>query len=69
MKGFILLELLIVIAILAILTTVIILVLNPAEALRKTRDTQRVTDLDNLKTVLSLYLDKRDYLDLPPRGV
>jgi len=69
MKGFILLELLIVIAILAILTTVIILVLNPAEALRKTRDTQRVTDLDNLKTVLSLYLDKRDYLDLVHRGV
>ena len=69
MKGFILLELLIVIAILAILTTVIILVLNPAEALRKTRDTQRVTDLDNLKSVLLLYLAETGYLDLPPRGV
>ena len=63
--GFTLLELLIVIAILAILATVVILVMNPAEALKKTRDTQRIQDLDNLKSTLLLYLAEKGELDLP----
>lgn len=55
-KGFTLLELLIVIGIIAILSVVVILVLNPAETLRKSRDTQRMSDLATLKTALGLYM-------------
>jgi len=55
-KGFTLLELLIVIAILAILATVLVLVLNPAETLKKSRDTQRMSDLATMKTAIGLYM-------------
>lgn len=55
-KGFTLLELLIVIAILAVLATAVVLVLNPAEYLRQARDTQRTNDLNAIKNALNLYL-------------
>lgn len=55
-KGFTLLELLIVIGILVILSAVVIFVLNPAETLRKSRDSQRIADLATLKSALGLYL-------------
>ncbi len=55
-KGFTLLELLIVLAILAILAVVLIIVLNPSETLKKTRDSQRLSDLSNLKTALGIYV-------------
>lgn len=54
-QGFTLLELLIVIAIIAILSVVLILVLDPAETLKKSRDTQRMSDLSTVKTALGLY--------------
>ncbi len=63
-KGFTLLELLIVIAIIAILSVIIIFVLNPAETLRKARDTQRMSDLNTLKTALGLYLTSTTTIDL-----
>jgi len=43
-KGFTLLELLIVIGILAILSTTVVLVINPAELLKKARDSQRISE-------------------------
>lgn len=55
-KGFTLLELLIVIGILAILSTTMIIVINPAEMLRKARDAQRISDLNNLKSAIAYYL-------------
>ncbi len=55
-KGFTLLELLIVIGILAILATVSILVINPAELLRRSRDSQRISDLSTIKSAIGLYL-------------
>ena len=55
-KGFTLLELLIVIAILAILATVVVLVLNPAETLKKTRDSQRLSDMNTLRAAIALYV-------------
>lgn len=55
-RGFTLLELLIVIAIIAILSVILILVLNPAETLKKSRDAQRISDLNTVKTALGLYL-------------
>jgi prepilin-type N-terminal cleavage/methylation domain-containing protein len=55
-NGFTLLELLIVIAILAVLSVSLVLVLNPAESLRKSRDVQRMSDLATLKTAIGLYM-------------
>ena len=50
------LELLIVIAIVAILSVSLVIVLNPAETLKKARDAQRISDLSTLKTAIGLYL-------------
>ncbi|MBI4458173.1 prepilin-type N-terminal cleavage/methylation domain-containing protein [Candidatus Uhrbacteria bacterium] len=55
-KGFTLLELLIVIGIIVILSAIVVLVLNPAETLRKSRDAQRISDLATMKGALGLYL-------------
>ncbi|MDI6717887.1 MAG: type II secretion system protein [Patescibacteria group bacterium] len=54
-KGFTLLELLIVIAILAVLSTILVLVLNPAEYLRQARDSQRLSDLKAVSQALNIY--------------
>ena len=56
LTGFTLLELLIVISILAILSTVVVLVLNPAEFLKQARDSRRISDLETLNGALALYL-------------
>ncbi|MBI2984817.1 MAG: prepilin-type N-terminal cleavage/methylation domain-containing protein [Candidatus Kerfeldbacteria bacterium] len=53
--GFTLLELLLVVAVMAVLAVVLILVLNPSETLKKSRDSQRISDLTTLKTVLAIY--------------
>lgn len=55
-KGFTLLELLIVIGILAILSTTIILVINPAQLLKRARDSQRISDLNTVKTAIAYYI-------------
>ena len=64
MEGFTLLELLIVIAILAILSAVLILILNPAETMKKSRDTQRMSDLSTMKTAIGLYMTNVSSPDL-----
>jgi len=53
-KGFTLIELLIVIGILAILATTVVLVLNPAQILAESRDTQRMSDLGSLQSAIGL---------------
>lgn len=55
-KGFTLLELLIVISIIAILSVIVILILNPSEMLKKARDSQRMADLNTIKTAIGLYV-------------
>ena len=55
-SGFTLLELLIVIAIIAILSVALVIVLNPSETLKKARDSQRISDLSTLKTAIGLYI-------------
>jgi len=55
-SGFTLLELIIVIGIIAILSVALVIVLNPAETLKKARDAQRISDLSTLKTAIGLYL-------------
>jgi len=54
-KGFTLLELLIVIGIIAILSVALVFVLNPSEALKKGRDSQRISDLTTLKKAIEIY--------------
>lgn len=54
-KAFTLIELLVVIAIIAILAVVVILTLNPAELLRQSRDSSRVSDMATLTDALNLY--------------
>ncbi len=63
-KGFTLLELLIVIGILAILSTTMVLVINPAEMLRRARDSQRISDLNTIKSALAFYLTEAASPDL-----
>lgn len=55
-KGFTLIELLVVIAIVATLAVVAVLVLNPAQLLRQGRDSNRISDLNTVKSAISLYL-------------
>jgi prepilin-type N-terminal cleavage/methylation domain-containing protein len=55
-KAFTLIELLVVIAIIAILSIVVVLTINPAELLRQSRDSTRISDLSTLRSALSLYL-------------
>ncbi|HOF50164.1 MAG TPA: type II secretion system protein [Candidatus Colwellbacteria bacterium] len=57
-KGFTLVELLIVIAILAVLATATVVVLNPAELLAQARDSQRISDLEGLRTALGVYVSQ-----------
>lgn len=53
--SFTLVELLIVIAILAVLAAAVVIVLNPAELLAEARDSQRVTDIGSIKKSISLW--------------
>ena len=67
-KGFTLIELLIVIGILAILASVTLLVLNPAQMFAQARDSQRISDLSTLKSAVSLYLATVTDIDLDASG-
>ena len=53
-KAFTLIELLIVIAIIGVLATTSILVLNPAELTKRSRDSDRISDMANLNKALGL---------------
>ena len=55
-KGFTLVELLVVIAVVAVLATATIVLLNPSEILRQTRDSNRISDLTTLKTAIVTYI-------------
>jgi prepilin-type N-terminal cleavage/methylation domain-containing protein len=54
-SGFTLVEMLIVIGIIAVLSVVIILTLNPAQLLEQNRDSHRVADLTSLNAAIGLY--------------
>jgi len=55
-RGFTLIELIVTVAILAVLITIVVVALNPAEQLQRSRDAKRVADLDAIKTAINLYL-------------
>jgi len=61
-KGFTLVELLIAISLIAILTGVLLAILNPRGIQAKARDSQRVSDLSKVKVALENYFaDNRSY--------
>ncbi len=55
-RAFTLLELLLVIGILAVLASVTFIAINPAEQLKKSRDSSRLADLATLNSALSIYV-------------
>lgn len=54
-SSFTLVELLIVIAILAVLAAAVVLVINPAELLAQSRDSERMSDFQAIKKAVSIY--------------
>jgi type II secretory pathway pseudopilin PulG len=62
--SFTLVELLVVIGILAILTAAVVIVLNPAELLRQSRDSKRTTDLASLNNAIKLLLTQNPDVSL-----
>lgn len=65
-KGFTLVELLVVISIIGVLSSVVLVSLNSARA--KARDTRRITDLKQMQTALEIYYDKNGQYPLPAGG-
>lgn len=61
-KGFTLIELLVVMGILGILMAVTILVINPAEYLKRSRDTQRISDIQTVNSAVALAIANGDEL-------
>lgn len=55
-KGFTLIELIIVIALIALLATTVILVINPAKLFAEARDSQRIADLGQMNSATSIFL-------------
>lgn len=67
-KGFTLLELIIVIGIIAILASVTVVVLNPAQLLAESRDVTRVSDLAAIQSALGLYVASASSPDMDGPG-
>ena len=59
-EGFTLVELIVVIAIVAVLAGVLMLAINPAALLAKSRDAKRMEDLDVLNKAITLALAERE---------
>lgn len=55
-QGFTLIELIVTIAILAIILAIVVVAINPAEQISRSRDAKRVADLDSLRSAWNLYL-------------
>jgi len=56
LRSFTLVELLIVIAILAVLAAAVVIVLNPAELLAQARDSQRISDVNTVKSAVDIFI-------------
>jgi len=66
-KGFTLVELLIVIAIIGVLAVVVLVAINPVEQLAKTRDSGRISSVTQLGHALQAYYTSKNAL-YPPVG-
>src|SRR3989304_1786757 len=67
-KGFTLVELFVVITIILIVATLIVTILNPVEILKRSRDAQRLEDLNSIRKVLHQALSDNPSLSLAPSG-
>ncbi len=64
-KSFTLIELLIVLALIAILTTILIVIIKPKSIFLKARDTQRINDLKNIEKIIdTLYATDQTFDEL-----
>ncbi|MDP1706681.1 MAG: LamG-like jellyroll fold domain-containing protein [bacterium] len=54
-SSFTLIELLVVIAILAVLSVAVVFIINPSDIIKQSRDTNRLTDLNNLNKALGIF--------------
>ncbi len=63
-SSFTLIELLIVIGILAILTAVVVIILNPGELLKESRDSTRMSDLASINSAIQLLLSQNPSVNL-----
>ncbi len=68
-SGFTILELLIVVSIVAILSVALVVVLNPAETLKQSRDANRISDLSTMKKAIALYMTSTSTPVLGPNFV
>ena len=55
-QSFTLIEILVVVALIAVLAVAIILALNPSELIKQARDSQRMTDINNVTRAVNLYI-------------
>ena len=63
-RGFTILEILIVIGVIGALATVLMILINPTEIARRSRDSKRLSDLGTLKSAIDLALsDGQDLTD------
>lgn len=54
-RGFTLIELIIAIAIIAVVSTTVIVLINPINMFREARDAERIADVEQMNRVMSLY--------------
>ena len=55
-QSFTLIEILVTVALIAVLAVAVILSLNPSELIKQARDSQRMTDMNNLTRAVNLYI-------------
>lgn len=67
-KGFTLIELLIVLSLISILAAILIVVINPTEIFKKSRDAKRVGDLKNISQAIQAALTDQPNLNLGRNG-
>ena len=56
-RGFTLVELLVALGIISILSVTVLVTVNPAELLKQSRDTNRISDLSSIQTAMQLYVN------------
>ena len=67
-KGFTLLELLVTMAVISVMATVLIVIINPVETARRGRDSKRISELGTIKSSIDLALADRQSAPVTTNG-